>query len=186
LNSLFRLVEVRVKVSPDVVLEAEMLVRGFGARCGTLVFELTDRYPSFFDLLRKQGLTASSFGPYRDGEVCSLADMVDVLGDWGWYGDGADPTWLVTIDAEGWSQPSDFYQVFLPKLRAPDWHGQNLNALWDSIAGSGINGLEPPFAVRIFNTARFSPEMNAFMERVETIFRKAANAGVPVALYIWP
>jgi len=177
---------VRVTVSPDVVLEAEMLVQGFGARLGTLVFELTDRYPPFFDLLHKQGLTASSFGPYRDGEVCSLAYLLDVLGDWGWCGEGADPSWLITIDAEGWSQPSDFYQGLLAKLQAPQWHGQNLDALWDSITGSGINGLKPPFAVRIFNTARFSPEMNAFMERVEIIFCEAADAGVPVALHVWP
>jgi RNAse (barnase) inhibitor barstar len=175
-----------VKISPTVVLEAEMLVRGFGAPRGTLVFRYTDQYPPYFGLLRERGLTASSFGPYRYGVECDLADMVDVLGDWGWCGVGPDPPWLLTIDADGWSAPSDFYETVLPKLRAPQWHGRNLDALWDSIARSGTNDLQPPFAMRIFNTERLSPEMTAFMEKVETLFRDASEAGVPVALHVWP
>jgi len=177
---------VRITVSPNIVLEAEMLVRGFGARRGTLVFKNADRYPSFLKSLHEQGLTASSFGPYGDGETCSLVDLVDVLGDWGWCGEGAEPSWLVTIDAEGWSRPSDFYRALLTRLKAPKWHGQNLDALWDSITSSGINGLDPPFAVRLFNTERLSREMSALIERVEGVFRDAANAGIPVALHVWP
>jgi len=126
---------VRVVVSETVTLEAEMLVRGFGARRGTLVFERADTWRSQFEWLRTQGLTASSFGPYPEGVECTLTEMVDVLGDWGWCGEGPEPPWLITIDAERWSQPSDFYAAFLTTLKAPSWHGQNLDALWDSVAG---------------------------------------------------
>jgi len=177
---------VRVMVSPGVVLEAEMLVRGFGARVGTLVFEPADADPASFKSLQEQGLTASSFGPYREGETCSLAELLDVLGDWGWCGEGAGPPWLITIDAQEWTQPSDFYDAFLAKVQGPDWHGRNLNALWDSIARSGINDLDPPFVVRIHNTGHFSAEMRALMEAVETLFRDAADQGVPVAIHVWP
>jgi hypothetical protein len=176
----------RVTLSPEVVLEAEMLVRGFGAPCGTLVFRHADQYPSFFGLLHERGLTASSFEPCSDGVECGLTELVDVLGDWGWYGGGPDPSWLLTIDAERWSSPSDFYDTVLPKLRAPSWHGRSLDALLDSITKPGINGLQPPFGLRLFNTERFSPEMASFMERVETVFRDAADAGIPVALHVWP
>jgi RNAse (barnase) inhibitor barstar len=177
---------VHVELSADVALEAQMLVRGFGAPRGTLVFEQSDQYPAFFELLHKQGLTASSFGPYPDGVECSLTDMVDVLGDWGWCGGGPDPSWLLTIDADGWSSPTDFYEALLPKLRAPSWHGRNLDALWDGVTRPGVNALQPPFALRIFNTERFSSEMSAFMERVEALFRDAADLDVPVALHVWP
>jgi RNAse (barnase) inhibitor barstar len=175
-----------VELSPDVVLKAEMLVRGFGARRGTLVFRKADQYPPFFEPLHERGFTASSWEPPRDGEEAGLTDLVEVLGDWGWCGEGSDPAWLLTVDAQGWSSSADFYEAVLPKLRAPEWHGRNLDALWDSIATGGINGLAPPFALRIFNTEHFSPQMNAFMGKVEAIFRDAAEADVPVALHVWP
>jgi RNAse (barnase) inhibitor barstar len=176
----------RIELSLDVALEAEMLVRGFGARSGTLVFARTDQYAPFFEQLRERGFTASSWEPYRDGEEAGLTDLVDVLGDWGWCGEGSSPDWLLTVDAQGWSSPVDFYEAVLPKLRAPEWHGRNLDALWDSILSGEINGLAPPFALRIFNTEHFSPQMTAFLEKVKTIFRDAAEADIPVALHVWP
>jgi len=175
-----------VELSPGIVLEAEMLVRGFGAPRGTLVFRTADQYPHFFEALHELGFTASSWAQPGDSEEAALTDLVDLLGDWGWCGEGPDPAWLLTVDAQSWASSTDFYEAVLPKLHAPEWHGRNLDALWDSIAHGGINGLAPPFALRIFNTEHFSAQMAAFMQKVEAIFRDAAEAGIPVALHVWP
>jgi len=32
-----------------------------------------------------------------------------------------------------------FYEAFLSQVKAPDWHGHNLDALADSIISGGIN-----------------------------------------------
>jgi hypothetical protein len=172
-----------VTVSPGVSLRAEMLVKGFGARRGTLVFQ---KFPGLSGALPGQGFTASSFGPYADGVECSLGQMVEVLGDWGWCGDGAAPPWLLTIDGAGWSQPADFHAALLPRLGAKSWHGHMLDALRDASTACGINGAERPFAVRVFNTATFSPDMKAFMVRVETVFVDARKRGIPVELWVCP
>lgn len=176
----------RVKDTPEVTLQADMLVRSFGAPRGTLVFEKTDQYPSFFEELQKQGYTASSFGPYADDSECSLLGMLEVLSDWGWAGEGPEPPWLITLDGAGWARPDDFYSALLPRLHAPSWHGHNLDALWDSVTSDNINGLNPPFAVRLYNTADFSSEMAGYMERVAKLFEDAQDADVPVVLSVWP
>jgi RNAse (barnase) inhibitor barstar len=176
----------RIELSPGIVLQAEMLVRGFGARRGTLVFRDTTQSPSVFEPLHEKGLTASSWEPYPEGKEANVGELLEVLGDWGWCGEGPAPAWLLTVDAHGWSSPADFYDALLPQLRAPEWHGRNLDALWDSVAGGAINGLEPPFALRVFNTEHLPAPMVSFMGKVEAIFRDAAEAGVPVALHVWP
>jgi len=76
------------------VIDAGMLVKGFGARVGTLVTPTTEQWWGRFDELRAHGLTASCFGPYDAGEECSVDDVIDVLSDWGWCGDGPTPSWL--------------------------------------------------------------------------------------------
>jgi RNAse (barnase) inhibitor barstar len=78
----------------------------------------------------------------------------------------------IRLDAHGWSSPADFYAALLPKLGAPDWHGRNLDALYDGLCG-GINAVEPPFAVEIAGTAELSPELVAFLAKVEEVFAGA-------------
>jgi RNAse (barnase) inhibitor barstar len=175
-----------VRVARDMTLHADMLVRGFGAPKGTLVFEKTDQYPRYFEELWEQGFTPSSFSPYADGAECSLLGMVEVLSDWGWEGEGPEPRWLITLDAAGWTKPDDFYSALLPRLQAPNWHGHNLDALWDGMTSGDINGLNPPFAVRLFNTSEFSAEMVSYMERVVKVFEAAQDENVPVVIWVWP
>jgi RNAse (barnase) inhibitor barstar len=176
----------RVEVSPGVVLEAEMLVRGFGAECGTLVFETADKYPACFEALHARGLTASSWEPYPTGKQEDVTGLLRVLGDWGWCGAGPPPPWLLTIDATDWLSPTDFYDAVLPYLRAPPWHGRNLDALRDSLTVREINGLKPPFALRLERSEAYSVEMAAFIDGLAQVFEEAEDAGIPVALHVWP
>ena len=87
---------VQVSLDDGAVIEADMLVKGFGAPIGTLVTPLSGQLRGKLEALSCCGLTASSFGPYDHGEECSLNDMVELLSDWGWCGDGPPPPWLAS------------------------------------------------------------------------------------------
>ena len=89
----------QITISEGFVVDVEMLVRGFGAPVGTIVTPLSEQWQGRFDGLRAHGLTASSFGPYNVGEECCVEDMIDVLSDWGWCGDGPAPLWLRPVIA---------------------------------------------------------------------------------------
>jgi RNAse (barnase) inhibitor barstar len=58
---------------------------------------------------------------------------------------------LTTLDlhAAGWCDTLDFYEALLAGLGAPDWHGRNLNALYDSVVVGNINRVERPFCLRV-------------------------------------
>lgn len=50
---------------------------------------------------------------------------------------------LIEIDASGWQDEGEVWEAVLAALRAPDWHGRNLDALADSLSG-GVNGVASP------------------------------------------
>jgi hypothetical protein len=75
------------------LIEAPMLVRGFGAPIGTLVTPLSMPL-RMFDDLRALGYTASSFGPYPDGKEAGIEGVMDTLNDWTWCGEGPAPAWV--------------------------------------------------------------------------------------------
>jgi RNAse (barnase) inhibitor barstar len=56
---------------------------------------------------------------------------------------------IIELDATKWKTYDDFYNALLPSIGAPKWHGQNLNALVDSMVWGGINAVEPPYKIRI-------------------------------------
>ncbi|WIW89879.1 barstar family protein [Sphingobium sp. V4] len=91
---------------------------------------------------------------------------------------------LIELDACGWTKPLDFYLALLPKLGAPDWHGLNLDALYDSLLGD-INAVEPPFCVTIRNIDRLPAEMSDFLAQAATMFADARHDyGVEVTLQL--
>ena len=59
----------------------------------------------------------------------------------------------IDLDAETWQSPADFYAALLPALGAPDWHGDSIAAITDSMIGGEINAVDPPYVVRIHNLA---------------------------------
>jgi RNAse (barnase) inhibitor barstar len=87
---------------------------------------------------------------------------------------------VILFDGSEWRSPADFYSALLPKLGAPDWHGSNLDALYDSLSGD-INSLEPPFTVEVKETAGLSLEKKTHLTKVEHVFEDARkNLGVSV------
>ena len=88
----------------------------------------------------------------------------------------------IPLDGSNWTEKEDFYVSFLSSVGAPDWHGHNLDALWDSIVGGQINKVKPPFTVAIRGKEAWSTQLTEFMEQVETIFLEAKAEGVNVEL----
>ena len=76
----------------------------------------------------------------------------------------------IELDATRWWKVTDFYDDLLNALEAPEWHGRNLNALYDSIIWGDINGVEPPYTVRIRNMSntREAPreELEVFLKHL--------------------
>ncbi|MDR3461787.1 MAG: barstar family protein [Beijerinckiaceae bacterium] len=58
----------------------------------------------------------------------------------------------IRLDASGWTSTDDFYGTLLPALGAPEWHSRGIDPLIDSIIGGGINSVETPYKIVIYNT----------------------------------
>ncbi len=77
-----------------------------------------------------------------------------------------------------WAQIKDkdnLYNSLFEQLDSPSWHGKNLNALWDSISGGGINGVEPPYRVLIRNENEIPDDLIDFAEGVKNVFVDASR-----------
>jgi hypothetical protein len=58
----------------------------------------------------------------------------------------------IRVDAGHWKTDLDIYKGILPAIGAPKFHGENINALTDSIIYGGINAARPPYRFCIVNT----------------------------------
>lgn len=77
---------------------------------------------------------------------------------------------------------AEFYEQVLSQLKAPQWHGHNLDALSDSIGVGSINGVEPPYSISVLGTAHIPQGLLAFSQQVESVLRSAAAARANIAL----
>jgi RNAse (barnase) inhibitor barstar len=79
----------------------------------------------------------------------------------------------LVLDADGWFTADDVYDAFFASVRAPIWHGRNLNALRDSIGTGQINEIEVPYRLVVVNTSKASADavrmLNLFAEVVEQL-----------------
>ena len=87
----------------------------------------------------------------------------------------------IMLESSSWNSPEDFYHDLLAALGAPDWHGHNLDALWDSITGGGINEVNPPFVIRVVGERRNS-NCDEFLRRVQEMFVDARAQNVDVEM----
>jgi RNAse (barnase) inhibitor barstar len=86
----------------------------------------------------------------------------------------------IVLSGARWTAPDDFYEALLPSLGAPDWHGHNLDALWDSITGDDINQIKPPFRVRVIGSDAMPANCKALVDRFVALISDARAAGIPV------
>lgn len=71
----------------------------------------------------------------------------------------------VELDARHWKTPADFYNALLRKLGAPDWRGENIPALIDSMIVGDINEVALP--LRVFVTGLDKASEAAFDELIK-------------------
>lgn len=81
---------------------------------------------------------------------------------------------IIELDGTSWSSEDDFYSALLTEMGSPNWHGHNLNALWDSLT-SDINEVRPPISVVVQGASHLSPDMQALFEGVSGLFADARN-----------
>jgi hypothetical protein len=71
---------------------------------------------------------------------------------------------IIDLDASNWTSHDDLCRALFAALGAPNWHGDNVNALNDSMIWGGINKLEPPYTIRISGTSRVPGRLRDEME----------------------
>ena len=88
----------------------------------------------------------------------------------------------IRLDGRGWKTKEDFYHAFLAAVEAPDWHGRNLDALWDSIVTGGINRRELPYRIVIGGCNYMSAEAAGMVDRFRVLIEEAARQGYAVGI----
>ena len=93
----------------------------------------------------------------------------------------------IELDASGWKTPLDFASALKVALGSPDWHGTRAAAFIDSMVAGGINALEPPYVIKVVNTANLEPEVMKFIQDVscwveDTRVRRLARIGEDAAV----
>jgi RNAse (barnase) inhibitor barstar len=93
---------------------------------------------------------------------------------------------FIELDASKWKTTADFYEDLLDALGAPDWHGENLDALWESIVDENINEVSPPFEIRISSTEHLPDVLRAYLRQFEELIVEARAEGVTVLVEFSP
>lgn len=88
----------------------------------------------------------------------------------------------IHLDGRSWQSADDFYAAYLTAVGAPEWHGHNLDALWDSRTGGDINQRNPPFRIRIRGLEQMGPEAKQTMERFASLVEQAKAEGHRIEL----
>jgi RNAse (barnase) inhibitor barstar len=78
----------------------------------------------------------------------------------------------IILDATQWSSESEFHEAVVTALGAPDWHGRNLDAWWDSIVHD-FNDVHPPYLVVIDGLETCGPDLQGYIERFIELFAEA-------------
>jgi RNAse (barnase) inhibitor barstar len=82
---------------------------------------------------------------------------------------------VVHCDLAGCTTSQDVYERVLAALDAPDWHGRNLDALWDSVTAGDINGLDPPYRIEVLGYRKLTEELRNLVEMIEKVFVDARS-----------
>jgi hypothetical protein len=68
---------------------------------------------------------------------------------------------------------SEFDEAAALALRAPDWHGRNLDAWWDSITADNINGVRAPYVLSIEGSTTLPTDVLDYVRRFAALFDEA-------------
>jgi len=71
---------------------------------------------------------------------------------------------IIELNGEKWTSVLDFYRALLAALEAPSWHSEGIDAAIDSIVWGGINGVHPPYKIRVTGAGKLAPEIRHEIE----------------------
>jgi len=86
----------------------------------------------------------------------------------------------LVLDGRNWKTKGDFYQAFFKAVGAPSWHGQNFNALRDSITVGRINDVELPYRVEILGTDKMPSDVKHLVENFCELLKEFRSEGYEV------
>lgn len=90
------------------------------------------------------------------------------------------------LDARGSDSREAMWRPLLDALGAPEWHGDSLDALYDSLV-AGLHRVRPPLVVELVGAARCPAALVAYLTRVRAVFADAGAAlGAQVELRLTP
>ncbi len=73
---------------------------------------------------------------------------------------------IIELDATKWKKVLDFYADILRALEAPEWHGESIDALIDSMIYGRINAIEPPYVVRVLGASALPKDVREHVDIV--------------------
>jgi hypothetical protein len=86
---------------------------------------------------------------------------------------------ILPLDATRWRTREDVWVALLDALQAPGWHGNNLDALDETLRSTDATGVNPPFEVQVTGSAP-GAEAQFEVARLASFFRELSAEGVPV------
>ncbi len=89
---------------------------------------------------------------------------------------------LIKVNGTKWTSTGDVYDSILPALKAPEWHGRNLGALWDSLSGNDLNGVVAPFTLQVQASQSWPPVVAEHVATITELFQDAKSAGMDIEL----
>ena len=93
----------------------------------------------------------------------------------------------IRLDASKWKTRDDFYDVILPALGAPAWHGRNLDALNDSISSDEINESRLPYRFLLVGADAVPSELRNYLKKfAELVADLPKHRGAKVSLICEP
>jgi RNAse (barnase) inhibitor barstar len=88
------------------------------------------------------------------------------------------------LDGAQWRTRDDVYNTFFKAVGAPEWHGRNLDALNDSIAGGQINAIEVPYRIIIKHGDLFGAGAQKTAKDFVDLIHDIAARGCPVEIVV--
>jgi RNAse (barnase) inhibitor barstar len=92
---------------------------------------------------------------------------------------------LSLMPADG-AQPKISIKRIWLRIGAPEWHGHNLDAVWDSLTGGDINQRNLPFQIRITVATQMGVDAREMVKRFAALIEEARKGGYSVAIEILP
>ncbi len=88
------------------------------------------------------------------------------------------------MDASKWKTLDDLYDSFFEAVKAPVWHGRNLNAVRDSVGVGQINGIEVPYCLVLKNYHQLSDQLKEKADNFVELISDLEREGTPVKIRV--